>query len=358
MRIILAFLLVILIDTAYAKDSRVNLYCWSSYISPQTISEFEKKYGIRLHYDVFDSNEMLDAKLLAGKTGYDIVCPSDTPFLKNQIRLDIYTKLDKTKLPNFKNIDPFFLKMMSDEDPGNQYALPWLWGTTGIGMNKKRILEIDPNAPIDSLEIIFNPKYAKKFAKCGINFLDSANEVVSLALIYNGLDPNSSDPADLDKAKETLLKIRPYIKTFNSSTYDDSFVDNSLCLGISWSGDIVKAEQKIEQLGKKSNFVFVLPKEGFLMGTDTMAIPNDAPNVENAYIFLNYIMNPKVAAHNSNFTRYFNANITSYKYLDSTMKANKPGDEVIKKGYRINPREGKILRKINRIWMGVITENN
>lgn len=358
MKFLLTFFCSILIFiSSHAKEKTVNIYSWSSYISPNTIKNFEKKFGIKVNYDVFDSNEILDAKLLAGKTGYDIVFPSDNPFLKNQINLGIYKKLDKDKLPNITNIDELFLNIMSQEDPGNKYAIPWLWGLTGIGINKKKILEIDPEAPLDSLNLIFNPEYAKKFAKCGINLLDSATEVIPFALIYNGFNPNSQNFAELEIAKETLATIRPYIKTFNSSTYDDSFVDDSICIGISWSGDIVKAEEKLKHLNKSNNLKFILPKEGFLMSIDAMAIPTDAPNTENAYHLINYLMDPKIAAENSNFTKYFNANKESYKYINKAMQANRPSETLIKKGYRIDPHPAKLLRRINRIWTGIITES-
>ncbi len=357
MKYLVLFLTLLFHINCFAKGNIINVYSWSSYISPETIKAFEKDFGIKINYDVYDSNEMLDAKLIAGKTGYDLVFPSDNPFLKNQISLGIYQKLDKEKLPNFKNMDKLFLNIMSQEDPGNQYAIPWLWGLTGIGMNKKALLEIDPNADLNSLDIIFDPKYAEKFSKCGINFLDSAIEIIPFALIYNGFDPNSNNLEELEIAKKTLLKIRPYIRSFNSSTYDDSFVDNSTCLAISWSGDLVKAEEKLKAQGKKSDLDFVLPKEGFLMSIDAMAIPSDAPNKENVYKLVNYLMNAKVAANNSNFTKYFNSNIASYPFIDKTMMQNKPSADIILKGHRIDPKSAKILRKINRIWTSFITEN-
>ena len=356
-KIQLLFILLLLNSKSYASDQVINVYSWSSYISPKTIKNFEKKYNIKINYDVYDSNEILDAKLLAGNSGYDLVFPSDNPFLKNQIKLRIYKHLDKKQLPNFHNLDPLFLDMMSKEDPGNKYAVPWLWGLTGMGVNKKKILEIDPDAPLDSLELIFNPVYAKKFAKCGINFIDSATEIMPMALLYNGLDPNTNNPEDLKKAENTLNQIAPYIKTFNSSTYDDSFVDESICIGISWSGDIVKANEKLRYKKSKNVISFILPKEGFMMATDTIAIPKDAPNTQNAYVLINYLMDPRVAAENSNYTKYYNANKSSYKFLDSDMKANRPDNSVIMKGHRINPYPPKILRQINRIWTRVITGN-
>ncbi|MEQ9116431.1 MAG: extracellular solute-binding protein [Rickettsiales bacterium] len=354
----LAFFTLILTSVfCFAAKEVVNVYSWSSYISQETIRDFEKKHKIKINYDVYDSNEMLDAKLLAGNTGYDLVFPSDNPFLKNQIKLGIYQELDKKLLPNIKNMDPLFLNMMSKEDPGNKYAMPWLWGLTGFAINKEKVLEIDPDAPIDSLELIFNPKYAKKIAKCGINFLDSATEIIPLALLYHGFNPNTTDPDELKKAGETLKAISPYIKTFNSSSYDDLFVDDSVCVGISWSGDIVKANEKLKAKKSKTRLSFVLPKEGFLMATDTMAIPKDAPNKKNAYILLNYLMEAKVAANNSNYTKYYNGNKASYKYLEKDLRDNKPNDSTLLKGYRIDPYPPKTLRLVNRIWTGVITGN-
>lgn len=339
------------------SQEKVNIYCWAGFIPQQQIKQFESEFGIKVYYDVFDSNEILDAKLMSSKSGYDIVCPSDSPYLYNQIKLGIYQKLDRTKLSNYGNLDSSILKMLADNDPNNQHAIPWVWTTTGIGYNKSALLKLEPNAPFDSLELMLNPNYVKKFAKCGVNWLQTPAEMISFALIYNGINPNNATITDLINAKKTLDKVRPYVKTFNSSNYDDLLAEGDICLTFGYSGDIAKARHKMKEVSIDSQIEYILPKEGFLMAIDSLAIPKDAPNVKNAYKFIDFLLRPQVAASASNYTRYINANRESYNYLDEEFKNTKaylPNQISLEKGHRIIPGDEKFVRQRNRLWTSVI----
>lgn len=285
------------------SGGKLNVYNWSDYIAEDTKANFEKETGIAVQYDVYDSNEMLEAKLMAGGTGYDLVHPSGA-FLARQIIAGIYQPIDPSKIPNYKNLDPKIMEILAAFDPGNKYAVPWFWGTTGIGYNVAEIKKRMPDAPVNSLDIIFKPELAQKFADCGITMLDAPQEVLQIALHYLGKDPYTASADDYAAAEKLLLGVRPYIKYFHSSSYINDIAAGSICLTLGWSGDFSLAAARAEEAKNGIEISYSIPKEGTMIWMDTMAIPADAANVENAYKWINYNLDPKVAAANANYVAY------------------------------------------------------
>ena len=284
-----------------------------------TIANFEKETGIKVRYDVFDSNEVLEAKLLAGNTGYDIVVPSAS-FVARQIKAGIFQPLDKTKLPNYANLDPELMKVLAGYDAGNQHIVPWLWGTTGIGYNVKKIKERMPDAPIGSWDLILKPEIVAKFKDCGVTMLDSPAEVVPTSLRYLGLPTGSQNAADLAKAEALMMTVRPSIKYFHSSQYINDLANGEICLVMGWSGDVFIARDRAAEAKNGNEIAYFIPREGALMWFDTMGIPKDAKHTENAYKFLDYVMRPKVIAAVSNLVKYPNGNAASTQYVDEAIR--------------------------------------
>ena len=310
---------------ARADEEKVlNIYNWSDYIADDTIANFEKETGIKVRYDTFDNNEILHAKLVAGKTGYDIVVPS-SHWGKLQIDGGLLRKLDKAQLPNLKNMDPDIQKQMATLDPGNQFLIDWLWGYTTIGINTAKVkaaLGSEP-MPANVWELFFNPKYLSKFKSCGVSVLDSASEVLPAALHYLHRDPASKNPADYQEAANLLKSIRPYITLFSSSGYINDMAGGSICLSLGWSGDINIARQRAIEGKTGQDVVALIPKEGALLFFDTMAIPADAPHPKNAHLWMNYIMRPEVHASLTNKVFYANPNKESRKHVKAEV-ANNP----------------------------------
>jgi len=337
---------------ASTEEKVVNVYNWSDYIDPKTLEDFTKETGIKVNYDVFDSNEVLQTKLLAGNTGYDVVVPSAS-FLELQIKAGVFQKLDKSKLPNWKNLDPNILQRVALHDPGNQYAVNHMWGTDAIGYNVKKVQAIDPKAPVDSWKLIFDPKEAAKFKECGISVLDAPDEVVGVALAYLGKDPNSENLDDLKAAEDLLMKVRPYIRMIHSSQYIDSLANGDICVSLGWSGDILQAKSRAKDAGQGIEIDLRVPKEGTIIWFDMYAIPADAPHPDNAHAFINYMMKPEVAAANSNFVHYANGNAASLPLLDPAVH-NDPGvyppKEVMDKLFPNLARTAEFTRALNRTW--------
>jgi putrescine transport system substrate-binding protein len=285
----------------------LNLYIWSDYLAPNTLSDFEKQTGIKVHVAYFDNNETLETKLLAGSSGYDIVVPTASYF-ERQIKAGVYLPLDKSKLPNLKNMDPQLMERVARHDPGNEHGVIYTWGTNGIGYNEKMVKELMPDAPLDSWRLVFDPAVASKLAKCGISVLDSPAEMMRVVLSYLGRDPNSQKPEDLAAAETTLLKIRPYIRNINSSEYIEALANGDLCVAVGYNGDVLQARDRAREANKGIEVKYMVPKEGSILWFDMLAIPKDAPDVQSAYAYLNYIMTPQVMADISDFKRYANAN--------------------------------------------------
>jgi len=285
----------------------LNLYIWSDYLAPNTLSDFEKQWGIKVHVAYFDTNETLETKLLAGSSGYDIVVPTASYF-ERQIKAGVYLPLDKSKLPNLKNMDPQLMERVARHDPGNEHGVIYTWGTNGIGYNEKMVKQLMPDAPLDSWRLVFDPAVASTVAKCGISVLDSPAEMMRAVLSYLGRDPNSQKPEDLAVAEATLMKIRPYIRNINSSEYIEALANGDLCIAVGYNGDVLQARDRAREANKGIEVKYMVPKEGSILWFDMLAIPKDAPDVESAYAYLNYIMTPQVMADISDFKRYANAN--------------------------------------------------
>ena len=334
------------------EEKVVNVYNWSDYIDPKTLEAFTKETGIKVNYDVFDSNEVLQTKLLAGNTGYDVVVPSAS-FLELQIKAGVFQKLDKAKLPNWKNLDPDILKRVGLHDPGNQYAVNHMWGTDALGYNIDKIKAIDPNAPLDSWNMLFDPKEAAKFKDCGISVLDAPDEVIGVTLAYLGKDPNSEKAEDLKAAEDLLMKIRPYIRMIHSSQYIDALANGEICLSLGWSGDILQSKSRAEEAKQGVKIGLSVPKEGTIIWFDMYAIPADAPHPDNAHAFINYMMRPEVAAANSNFVHYANGNAASVPLIDPAVH-NDPGvyppKETMDKLFPNLARTAEFTRQMNRTW--------
>jgi putrescine transport system substrate-binding protein len=334
------------------EEKVVNVYNWSDYIDPKMLEAFTKETGIKVNYDVYDSNEVLQTKLLAGNTGYDVVVPSAS-FLETQIKAGVYQKLDKSKLPNWKNLDPEILRRLALHDPGNEYAVDHMWGTTAIGYNVKKIQAIDPKAPLDSWNMIFDPKEIAKFKGCGVSVLDAPDEVIGIALAYLGKDPNSEKTEDLKAAEDLLMKIRPYIRMIHSSQYIDSLANGDICLSLGWSGDVLQAKSRAADAKQGVDIALSVPKEGTIIWFDSYAIPKDAPHPDNAHAFINYMMRPEVAAANSNFVRYANGNAASLSSLDADLRNDPtvyPPKETMDKLFPNLARTPEFTRLMNRTW--------
>jgi putrescine transport system substrate-binding protein len=293
----------------------LNVFNWSDYIDPSIVPGFEKEYGIKVNYDVFDSNEVLETKLLAGRTGYDVVVPSAS-FMQRQIQAGVFRKLDKSLLPNFKNQDPDITRRIEVYDPGSQYAVNYLWGTAGIGYNEAQIASAMPNAPLDSFAMLFDPNVVKNFEKCGVSILDSPVDGVGAALLYLGKDPNSESMDDLQLAEKLLLAIRPYVRYINSSKYIEDLANGEICLALGWSGDVGQARARATEAGKTFRIRYNIAKEGAIMFFDMLAIPADAPHPNNAHLFINYLLRPEVAAKNSSTMHFTTSNAAAYKLVD------------------------------------------
>ena len=288
----------------------LNLYIWSDYLAPNTLSDFQQQTGIKVHAAYFDSNETLETKLLAGSSGFDIVVPTASYF-ERQIKAGAFLILDKSKLPNLKNMDPQLMAKVALHDPDNAHGVIYMWGTNGIGYNEKMVKALMPDAPLDSWRLVFDPAVASKVAKCGISLLDSPAEMLRAVYSYMGKNPNSQSADDLVQAEAVLIKIRPYIRNFSSSEYIEALANGDLCISVGYNGDVMQARDRAREANKGIDIKYVVPKEGSILWFDMLAIPKDAPDPESAYTFMNYVMTPQVIADVSNFKRYANANTAS-----------------------------------------------
>jgi putrescine transport system substrate-binding protein len=347
---------------APAKERVVNFYNWSDYIAPTVLDDFTKETGIRVRYDTFDSNDTLEAKLLAGKSGYDVVVPT-AYFLARQIEAGIFLKLDKAKLPNLVNAWLEISDRLARYDPDNQYAIDYMWGTTGIGYNVKdarRIVGADVPAAalLDSWNDVFDPARIARFKDCGVHLLDSSDDIMSAALFYLKLDPNSSDPADLQKAADLLSKIRPYVRKFHSSEYLNALASGEICLVVGFSGDIKQAQKRAAEAKGGVAVGYSIPKEGAQLWFDVLAVPRDAPDPDEAHALINYLLKPEVAAKNTNFISYANGNLPSQKSIDKSILDDPtiyPDASVMAKLYIITAHDQKTQRLINRLWTRIKT---
>jgi putrescine transport system substrate-binding protein len=309
--------------SAAEEEKVLHVYNWSDYIAEDTIKNFEAQTGISVTYDVFDSNDVLETRLLAGNSGFDVVVPSAS-FLERQIKAGVFQKLDKGQLPNLKNMDPDIMQRVGLHDPNNEHSIPYLWGTTGIGYNEAKVKKILGDTPLDSWNFIFDPKEIAKFKDCGVSVLDAPDEILKIVLNWMGRDPNSQKEEDLAAAEEKLMAIRPFIRKIHSSQYIEDLANGDICVAIGWSGDILQARDRAAEAGQGIVVKYAIPKEGTIVWFDMLAVPADAKHPKNAHAFINYLMDAQVAANNSNFVNYANGNAASLPLVSDEVK-NDPG---------------------------------
>lgn len=338
---------------AFAQDKVVNVYNWSDYIDETILEDFTKETGIKVVYDVFDSNEVLETKLLAGGTGYDVVVPTGT-FLARQIQAGVFSELDKSKLTNLSNMWKDIEARVDKYDPGNKHSINYMWGTTGLGVNVDKVKEVlGEDAPMGSLDLIFDPANMEKLASCGVHFLDAPTELIPAALAYIGEDPDSHDPDVIAKVEPVLEAVRPHILKFHSSEYINALANGDICVAFGWSGDILQARDRADEADNGVTIAYNAPKEGALMWFDQMAIPVDAPNPEGAHTFLNFIMDPENIAAASNYVYYANGNKASQEYLVEDViedPAIYPDEETLENLYTTTPYPAKVQRVVTRLW--------
>ncbi|KZY68092.1 spermidine/putrescine ABC transporter substrate-binding protein PotF [Oleiphilus sp. HI0071] len=335
-------------------DKTLNVYNWSDYIAEDTLANFEAETGIKVTYDVFDSNDVLEAKLLSGKTGYDVVVPSAT-FMARQIQAGVFQELDMSKLPNHKNLDAAMMEKLSALDPNNAHSVPYLWGTTGIGINVGKVAErLGEDMPTDTWDLVFKPELAAKLADCGITILDAWDELVPTALNYLGEDPKSTDTKLLNgKVKDLLDGVRPHVRYFHSSQYINDLANGDVCLSVGWSGDILQAVDRAAEAENGVEVAYIIPKEGAGLWFDMLAIPKDAANSDNAHAFLDFLMRKDVIAGVSNYVWYPNAVPSSKELIDEEITSDPaiyPTPEVEKNLFTFPVYGPKFDRAGSRMW--------
>jgi putrescine transport system substrate-binding protein len=350
--------LVAATDAPAQRERFVNVYNWSDYVEPAVLDAFTKETGIRVRYDTFDSNDTLETKLLAGKSGYDVVVPT-AYFLERQIKAGVFQKLDKAKLPHLGAAWPTIAEHLAAYDPGNAYAVNYMWGTVGIGYNVKRVREmLGDGATIDSWNTVFAPGELAKFKDCGVHMLDSSDDILPAALHFLGRNPNSTDVGDLEKAADLVAKVRPAVRKFHSSEYLNALASGEICLVVGWSGDIKQAQKRAAEAKNGVEIGYAVPKEGAQMFFDNLAIPKDARNTEEAHAFIDYLLRPEVAAKNTNFLSYANGNLASQPFIDPAILNDRtiyPDDATMARLYTINAHDAKTTRLMNRLWTKVKT---
>ena len=344
---------------ALAQEEPVlNVYNWSDYIAADTIANFEAETGITVNYDVYDSNEIVDAKLLAGNSGYDIVVPSGN-FLERQIKFGLILPLDKSKLTNLGNLDPNVMATAAGQDPDNAHGVPYMINTIGLGYNVAKVeAALGADAPIDSWDLLFNPDVVSKLASCGVTVLDSPTEVTGIALHYLGLDPNSESPEDLAKAEELLNSIKPHIRYFHSSQYIDDLGNGEVCLSLGYSGDVFIASDAAAEAGQGVEVNYLIPKEGAATLFDFLAIPADAPHPENAHKFIDYILRPEVVAEITNYVFYANPNLPALEFVDEEVKSNPgiyPPAETVEQAFVMRAHSPEFEEVLTRTWTRIKT---
>src|SRR5476651_2040012 len=342
----------VMAGAAHADDKVLHVYNWSDYIAPDTVANFEKESGIKVVYDVFDSNETLEAKLLAGKSGYDIVVPSNN-FLAKQIKAGVYKELDRSKLPNYKNLNTDLLKAVSVSDPGNKHAFPYMWGSIGIGYNPEKVKAALGVGKIDSWDVVLKPENLAKLKSCGVSFLDSPTEMLPVALHYLGLPTDTQKKDDLKKAEDLFLKLRPSIAYFHSSKYISDLANGNICVAVGYSGDVYQAKARAAEAGGKVTVNYSIPKEGAGSFYDMVAIPKDAENVEGAYKFMNFLMKPEIMAEITDAVHFPNGNSAATPLVDKSITSDPgvyPPADVQAKLYAIADLPAATQRIMTRSW--------
>ncbi len=356
----MALLPLMLVGTLCQAGETVKIYNWSDYIAPDTLKNFARDTGTGFSYDVYDSNETLDGKLMTGNSGYDVVFPSNH-FMARQIQGGALKKLDKRQLPNWKNLNPVLLKTLQANDPGNEHGFPYLWGSTGIGYNIAKVKAVlGDDAPVDSWDLIFKPENMEKLSKCGVAILDNGPEVLPAALNYLGLPHHRKDPADYKKAEDLLLKVRPYISYFHSSKYTSDLANGNICVAVGFSGDILQAENRAKEANNGVDIGYSIPKEGAAIWFDMVAMPADAPDEKAAYSFMNYLLRPDVMAGISNYVHYANGNSQADALVSPEIKADTkvyPTPEMMDTLFALEAMPLNIDRTRTRVWTKIKAGN-
>ncbi|MFV2029500.1 polyamine ABC transporter substrate-binding protein [Neisseria sp. S1] len=342
---------------APAATGSLNIYNWSDYVDPETVTEFETTNGVKVRYDYYDSNETLEAKVLTGKSGYDLVAPSIAN-VGRQIQAGAYQEVDKAQIPNYANIDPELLKMMEQVDPGNKYAVPYFWGINTLGINKDQVAKAlgTDKLPDNEWDLVFNPEYTAKLKSCGISFLDSPTEQIPLALNYIGKNPNSESPDDLKAAVDMMKKVRGDVKRFSSSGYIDDMAAGNLCVAVGYGGDLNIAKNRAKDSKNGVNLQVLTPKTGVGIWIDSFMIPKDAQNVANAHKYISYTLDPKVAAKNGNFVTYAPASLPARKLMNPAYGEDNsifPSEEVKAKSFVVLPKSPDAVKLSVRLWQGL-----
>jgi putrescine transport system substrate-binding protein len=341
---------------AYAKD-KIRIYNWANYIPQSVISEFTSQTGIEVIYDVYDSDEMLDAKLVSGNTGYDLVFPASGMFLANQIHMGLYKRIDTSKLKNYSSIDSKLLKILRDSDPDNDYTIPFMWTATGVGYNINKIKEIDPDASINSLKFVFDAKNVEKFSRCGVAWFNFPTELIALAILYNGYDPNMLDDNTLNFAARTLRSTRKFVQIPASEGYSDNLANGSVCLAVGWLGEIMTAKDKLKSAGLPDHIGYAYPVEGTIVSVDVMAIPATSAGSDNVYKFIDFLLSPRVSAIISERVKYVSANVNTANFISpgvvKDLSRNIGG-----KHFSLKTQPTGILRKRSKIWNKVLVGSN
>ncbi|WP_112323504.1 polyamine ABC transporter substrate-binding protein [Oceanibium sediminis] len=347
-----------LVASPLAAQEVLNIYNWSDYIAEDTIEKFEAETGIEVNYDVYDSNEVLEAKMLAGNSGYDLVVPT-SDFFQRQNAAGVYQPLDKSKLPNLVNMDADLMKAAAAYDPDNAHSVIYMWGTTAIGYNVAKVTEaLGEDAPVDSWALIFEPENMQKLADCGVSFLDAPTEMLPPAIKYLGGDPETTDPAEFEKAADLLLSVRPYVRYFHSSQYINDLANGDICVAVGFSGDVFIAQARAEEADNGVEIAYTIPEEGALSWYDLLAIPADAPNPDAAHKFINFVMDPQITADITNYVWYANANEASMPLVDEEIKSDPgifPTPSAKENLWSAVPYDSRLDRTITRLWTTVKT---
>lgn len=343
-----------------ARKPSVHIYNWYDYIAPNTVKDFQKEAGVSAVYDVFDNSEVMQSKLMAGRSGYDVVVAS-ADLLPNLIKAGVLKRLDRSKLPNWSHLDPDVLAKLQSNDPGNSYAAPYLWGTTGIGYDADKVKSLlGPDAPVNSWDLIFKEENLAKLRQCGVAMLDAPGEVIPIALHYLGLPYNSHNPDDYKKAQELLLKLRPHIAYFDSSRFISDLANGNVCVVLGWAGGVSDAQKASELAGNHRNLVYSIPREGAPVWVESMVQLNDAPNPEQGLAFINYMLRPEVIAESSNYLSYPNANKDATALVEKKIRDNPgvyPSKDVLSTLFPLEPLPLKLERIRTRAWNTVKTGN-
>jgi putrescine transport system substrate-binding protein len=342
---------------AKAGGGELHVYNWSDYIDPALLDRFSKATGLKVRYDTFDSNEVLETKVLGGGTGYDLVVPSNHN-LPRYIAAGAIQPLDKSKLKNLGNLDPQVMARLAPFNPGAKYAVPYMQGTIGIGYNTEAVARRLGDRAVDSWAVVFDPAVAAKLKDCGVYFLDASEDMFAVALNYLGKDPNSKDPADYRAATDLLMKVRPYVRKFHSSEYIDALANGDICLAVGYSGDVLQARARAEEAKNGVKLAYAIPKEGSQVWYDLFVIPKDAPNPEAAYRFLDFMLTPEVIARASDYTRYANANAAAKPLVSPEVRDDPnvyPPADVAKRLFVTTTKDQALLREVNRQWTRVLT---